>query len=169
MNNPKNDVEAMLKKFRQGEASVSETRSLAAEIGNRHIESGANDLVELLNHDDELVRYNAAMSLGFELHYQPATDRLIAMLECDVDADCRDVAAGALRTIWQNSKKWQVLASLGKAALADADEDVRKAAFLALLIVNGVSQEQHLEFLTHGQRPQVDVDRVKAILAENSR
>jgi hypothetical protein len=107
------------------------------------------------------------MSLGFDLHHKPATDKLLAMLGEDADEDVRDVAAGALRTLWQDSKAPLVLAALAKAALNDPDEDIRKSAYKALLIVNGVPREEHLQLLTGGKIP-VDPARVKAIMAEIS-
>jgi len=87
------------------------------------------------------------------------------MLSEDADEDVRDVAAGALRTIWQGAKDPRVLEALAKAALNDPDEDVRRSAYKALLIVAGVPRDQHLQLLTGGSLA-VDPARVQAIVEE---
>jgi HEAT repeat protein len=167
MEQPDNNLEQTLENWRQGRASLDQIRKLAAELGERHFAAGVPALVQLLDHEDEIVRYNAAMSLGFELHHKPATNRLLAMLAEDPDDDVRDVAAGSLRTLWQATKDPRVLEALAKAALNDPDEDVRKAAYKALLIVNGLPREEHLQLLTGGSLP-VDPARVETILTEIS-
>jgi len=167
MEQPDNSLEQALEKWRQGRASLEDVRSLVVDTGNQHFLPGIPALVQLLDHEDEIVRYHAAMSLGFDLHHKPATDRLLAMLAKDSDEDCRDAAAGALKILWQNTKDPRVLNALAEAALNDSDEDVRSSAYEALIIVNGVSREEHLRLVT-SPRPQVDPGRVKAILAEIS-
>ena len=148
----------------QGRASLAEIRSLAADIGNHRYAPGVSTLLQLLDHEDEIVRYNAAMALGFDLNHKPATNKLLAMLAEDADEDVRDVAAGALRTLWQDTKDLQVLEGLAKAALTDADEGVRRAAYKAMLVVDGIPREQHLHLLTNASLP-VDTARVWAILS----
>lgn len=158
-------MERVLEDWRQGRASLDQLRKLAGEVGERHFAAGIPALVQLLDHDDEIVRYHAAMSLGFDLNYKPATNKLLAMLADDTDEDVRDVAAGALRNLWQSTKDRHVLGALATSALNDPDEDVRKSAYNALLIVNGVPREEHLQLLTGGSLP-VDPARVRAILAD---
>lgn len=160
-------LERALEDWRQGRASLDQTRKLASELGERRFEAGIPALVQLLDHDDEIVRYHAAMSLGFDLDYRPATNKLLTMLAEDSDEDVRDCAAGALRALWQGSKDRNVLGALAKSALNDPDEDIRKSAYNALLIVNGVPREEHLELITGGGLP-VDRQRVESILTENS-
>lgn len=160
------DRQEALESWHHGRASLDQIRKLAAEIGERHFAAGIPALTQLLDHEDEIVRHNAAMSLGFELHHKPATNRLLAMLSEDPDEDVRDVAACALRTLWQGAKDLSVLEALAKAALNDPDEDVRKSAYKALLIVAGVPRDQHLQLLTGGNPP-VDPTRVQAILEES--
>jgi HEAT repeat protein len=138
---------------------------MAAEMGNQHYSPGIPALVELLGHEDELVRYNAVNSLAFEFHHKPIVTKLLAMLAEDSDEDNRRIAAAALGGLSQDSQDRRVLAALAKAALNDPDEDVRKSAYKALLSVNGLSREQHLRVLTDPNLP-VDMNRVKAILAE---
>ncbi|HEX3740509.1 MAG TPA: HEAT repeat domain-containing protein [Terriglobales bacterium] len=159
-----NSLERALENWRQGRASLDQVRKLAGELGERHFEAGIPALVQLLDHDDEIVRYHAAMSLGFDLNYRPATNKLLTMLTKDTDDDIRDCAAGALGTLWQNTKDRHVLMALAKSALNDPDEDVRKSAYKALLIVNGVPREEHLQLLT-GESLPVDTARVQSILA----
>ena len=166
MDQHENDLEEALKKMQQGRTSLDETRRLAAELGEWHFSAGIPALTQVLDHEDEVVRYNAAMSLGFDLHYRPATNRLLAMLTEDTDEDVRDVAAGALRTLWEGTKDPQVLKALAKAALNDPDEDVRNAAYKALLIVDGVPRDQHLQLITT-ESLRVDPVRVRAIMAES--
>ena len=168
MENLDNSLQQALETWRQGRASLDEVRALAADLGNKHFSPGIPTLVELLDHEDEIVRYNAVNSLAFEFQHKPAADRLLTMLGEDADEDCRRVAAGALGNLFQNSREGRVLAALAKAALNDPDEDVRRSAYKALLITNGVSREEHLEIL-RSQTLLVDPARVKAILAEISR
>jgi HEAT repeat protein len=162
------NMERALEDLRQGRSSLDQLRKLAGELGERHFAAGIPALVQLLDHDDEIVRYHAAMSLGFDLKYKPATNKLLAMLAEDTDEDVRDVAAGSLRTLWQDTKDRRVLEALAKAALSDPDEDVRKSAYKAVLIVNGVPREEHLQLLT-GESLPVDPVRVQTILSESSR
>jgi len=88
------------------------------------------------------------------------------MLTEDTDEDVRDVAAGALSTLWQGTKDPHILRALAKAALNDRDEDVRNAAYKAMIIVDGVPREQYLEILTT-ESLRVDPVRVRAILAKS--
>ncbi len=166
MEHPGTTLEQALDNWRQGRASLDEVRSLAADLGNQHFLPGIPAALELLEHEDEIVRYNAVMSLAFEFHHTPAADKLLAMLAGDPDEDCRRVAAGALGNLCQNTKDRRVLQALAKAALNDSDEDVRSSAYEALLIVNGVPRKEHLRLLTSDKNLQVDPDRVKTILAE---
>ena len=45
------------------------------------------------------------------------------MLEQDADEDAKDVAAGALKVIWQNTKEPLILKALAKSALTEAIVD----------------------------------------------
>jgi HEAT repeat protein len=159
-----NSLEQALESWRHGRASLDEVRALSRELGNKHYSPAIPALVQLLDHEDEIVRYNAATALGFELHHKPAAEKLVAMLAEDSDEDCRRAAAAGLGNLCQNSKDRRVLAALAQAALHDPDEDVRSSAYQALIIVNGVSRKEHLRLLTAGSLP-VDLARVKAILA----
>jgi hypothetical protein len=161
------DLQRALEDLRMGRASLEEVRSMAADLGNRHFASGIPDLVQLLEHEDSIVRYNAVNSLAFEFHYKNVADRLLAILARDSDEDCRRIAAAALGDIFQNSRDRRALSALANPALYDLDDDVRKSAYKALLIVNGVSQDEHVELL-RSQTLLVDAARVKAILTEVS-
>lgn len=162
------ELDIALEAWRTGTSSLGEIRALAAELGNRHHVQGTDALVELLNHEDAIVRYNAAISLGFELKHKPATSGLLEILSGDVDGDTRDAAAGALANLWLNSADPQVLRALGEAALNDQDDGVRRSAYRALIIVSGVTAEQHLKLLQSDRAP-VDEARVKNILDEKTR
>jgi HEAT repeat protein len=166
---PVKNVEHGLDDWSNNRASLEEVRSLAADLGNQHFEAGIPAAIQLLDHQDEIVRYNAAMSLAYEFHYAPAVEKLLMMLTQDPDEDCRMVAAGGLGSLCQNSKDRRVLQVLGKTALNDPDEDVRNSAYQAMLIVNRVSREEHLRLLTSRKGQQVDQAKVKAILSEVSR
>jgi HEAT repeat protein len=165
MNELDKDLGAALEDLRLGRFSLDQIMKLSGDIGERRFERGIPVLLQLLDYDDEIVRYNAAMSLDFDLHYKPATSKLLAMLSGELDEDVRDVAAGALRSLWPNTRNPQILTALATAALNDSDEDVRKAAYLALLIVNEVSSEEHLRLLRAGLLP-VDLERVKSIVEQ---
>jgi len=161
---PQNSLEQALEGWQHGQASLQEVRALAADLGNEHYSPGVPALMQLLGYGDEIVRYNAAMSLSYEFHHKPAAEALLAMLAGDPDDDCRRVAAGGLGALFQNTRNGRILAALGHAALNDSDEYVRSAAFKSLLIVNGVSRDQHLELL-RDQSQSVDPARVQSILA----
>ena len=156
-----------LESWRQGRASLEEVRALAAELGNEHYTEGIPGLLQLLDHDDEIVRYNAVNSLAFEFHHKPVAEKLLAMLAGDSDDDCRRVAAGGLGALFQNSKDRRILAALGHSALNDPEEYVRSSAYKSLQIVNGVSRDQHLELL-RDRSLSVDPARVESILRDIS-
>ena len=164
---PLTNQEHALQKWRKGQASLEDVRALSHGIGKQPFEPGIPALVQLLDHEDEVVRYSAAKALGFDLKYKPATDKLVVMLEQDADEDAKDVAAGALKVIWQNTKEPLILKALAKSALTDPDEDLRNHAYKTLLFVNGVPREEHLQLLTD-ENVQVDPTRVKAIVDEIS-
>src|SRR5258708_12282903 len=119
MNELDNYLDVALENLRLGRDSLDQVVKMCRDIGQRRFERGIPVLLQLLDYDDEIVRYNAAMSLGFNLHYKPATSKLLAMLSGDLDEDVRDVAAGALRSLWQNTINAQVLAALPTAPLND--------------------------------------------------
>ena len=160
---PENGLGQALESWQQGRASLEEVRALAADLGNEHYTEGIPGLMRLLDHDDEIVRYNAVNSLAFEFHHKPVAERLLAMLAGDSDDDCRRVAAGGLGALFQNSRDGRILAALGHSALNDPEEYVRSSAYKSLQIVNGVSREQHLELL-RDQSLSVDPARVQTIL-----
>jgi len=160
---PQNSLNQSLERWQHGQASLEQVRALAADLGNAHHSGGIPALMQLLDHDDEIVRYNAANSLAFEFHHKLAAEKLLVMLAGDPDDDCRGVAAGGLGTLFQNTKDHGVLAALGHAALSDPDAYVRSSAYKSLQIVNGVSRDQHLELLKD-QSLSVDPARVKSIL-----
>ena len=163
-----NILEQALESWRQGRASLEQVRSLAADLGNQHFAPGIPGLIQLLEHKDEIVRYNAVNSLAFEFHHKPVADQLLAMLTRDPDDDCRRVAAAALGSLFQNSRDRRILAALGQVTLNDPEEYVRSSAYKALQIVNGVSREEHLALL-RSQSLSVDPARVEGILAGISR
>jgi HEAT repeat protein len=140
-------LEQALENWQQGRATLEQARALAADLGNEHYAQGIPGLMQLLDHDDEIVRYNAVNSLAFEFHHKPAAEKLLAMLAGDPDDDCRRVAAGGLGSLFQNSRDHRVLTALGHSALNDPEEYVRRSAYKSLQIVNGVSRDQHLELL----------------------
>jgi HEAT repeat protein len=160
------NLEASLKKLRSGGASVEDVRSIALELGGYKYTPGIPALVELLDHRDDMVRYNAAGSLATDFKYVPATGKLLTMLASDPDEDCRSIAASSLGTLYNHTRNHLVIDALGKASLEDSDVYVRDSAYRALLIVNGISKEQHLNFFRNP--PHVDPDRVRSILAEVS-
>lgn len=162
------NLEHSLENWRQGRASLDDVRSLALDIGGQGYSSGISALIELLDHEDEIVRHNAVVSLGFDLHFKPIAKKLMTMLLNDQDDDCRGAAAGALGNLCRDSKDRDVLGALGMVALNDSDEDVRISAYKALLSVSGLSREEHLKVLTDQKLP-VDPERVEAILEGQGR
>ena len=158
-------LEEALKKCKEGRCSLDELRTLVAQAGKQRYQAAIPTLLQLLDHGDEIVRYHALMSLGFNLKYQPATDKFLLMLTNDKDEDVRSAAAGALAQLWEQTKERHLIKVLAQAALGDADEGVRKSAYRAMLIINGVTNEEHLQLLVQ-ERILVDPARINAILAE---
>ncbi len=164
---PQKSIQQALESWQQGVASPEQVRALAADLGNEHYSQGIPALTQLLDHDDEIVRYNAINSLAFEFHHKPVFEKLLAIMSGDPDDDCRGAAAGGLGALFQNSKDRRVLGALGYSALNDPDELVRSSAYKSLQIVNGVSRDQHLDLLRN-QSLKVDPARVESILTEIS-
>lgn len=166
MDKNEKDLEASLENWRKGVASVEDVRSLARDLGAYLYTPGIPALLEFLEHKDEIVRYNAAGSIGSNFVYTPATGRFLKMLANDPDEDCRSEAASSLASLCHDTKDHAVLAALGKAALEDPDEFVRDSAYQSLLFVDGLPAEKRQEVFRNS--PQVDPDRVRAILAQVS-
>jgi HEAT repeat protein len=166
MSQNEKNLEAALENWRKGATSDEDLRSLALDLGAYKYTPGIPALVELLDHKDEMVRYNAAGSLATDFKDTLATGRLLTMLASDPDEHCKSMAASSLATLSRDTKDAVVLAALAKASLEDPNEYVRDSAYEALLIVNGVSREEHLSFFRNP--PHVDPDRVKSILEEVS-
>jgi len=163
MDKNEKNLEASLENVRNGAASVEDVRSVAQDLGAYRYIPGIPLLVELLDHEDEIVRYNAAGSLGSNFIYRPATGRFLTMLADDPDEDCRSVAASSLASLWHDTKNHIVLVALAKSSLDDSDEYVRDSAYHALLFVNGLPKDQRQSVFQSS--PHVDPDRVKAILS----
>ena len=161
------DMKQALENWQQGRSTLDEIRTMASDLGNQHFAPGIPVLIQLLDYDDEIVRYNAVNSLAFEFHHQPVVAKLQTMLTKESDEDNRRIAAAALGTLCLNSKNRSILKALANAALNDLDDDVRRSAYEALITVNGVSREEHLRLLTGGSLP-VDQARVQTILTEIS-
>lgn len=160
---PQTNLEQALESWQHGRATLEHVRALAADLGNEHYAPAIPALIQLLGHDDEIVRYNAVMSLAFEFHHEPVANRLLAMLADDPDEDCRGVAASALGSLFHNSRDRRILVALGRAALNDPEEYVRNSTYKSLQFVNGVSRDEHLELLRN-QSLSVDPARVDAIV-----
>lgn len=164
MDKKEKNLETSLENWRSGAASIEDVRFLAQDLGAYLYRPGIPVLIELVDHQDDMVRYNAAASLAMNHVYLPATGRLLTMLASDRDEDCRSMAAFCLASLRHDTKDQVVLAALAKASLEDPDEYVRDSAYHALLFVNGLPEERrHGVFQDH---PHVDPDRVKSILAE---
>src|SRR3984957_14853344 len=112
-------LEASLESWRKGVAPVEDVRSLALNLGAYKCRPGIPVLVELMDHKDDMVRYNAAGSLATDFHYVPMTGRLIKMLASDPDDDCRSMAASCLASLCHDTKDHVVLAALANASLED--------------------------------------------------
>ena len=115
-------LQASLVNWRKDAASVEDVRSLAQDLGAYLYKPGIPALLELLDHKDEMVRYNAAESLAMNFVYTPVAGRLLTMLASDPDEDCKSMAATCLSSLCHDTKDHAVLAALAKAALEDPDE-----------------------------------------------
>ena len=143
--------------------SLEETSDIAREIGHRRLLSGVPLLLRLLEYSDCIVRYNAILSLTFNLHQTSATEKLLSIAVDDEDEDCRRAAGAGLGSLFQNSRDPRILAALGNLALNDLDESVRRSAYINLLRVNGVSREEELSLL-RGTSLEVEREVVEQIL-----
>lgn len=162
MNQNEKNLEASLESWRRGVLSLEDVKSLAQDLGAYLYRPGIPVLLELLEHPDEMVRYNAAASLAMNFVYEPATAKILTMLADDPDDDCRSMAAACLASLCHDTKDPKVMAALAKAALEDSDDYVRTSAYGALLAVNGLPREERLKLLRN--RSQVDVNVVKSII-----
>lgn len=157
-------IENLIVRWRSGKMDKRELRSLPTSIGRAGYQSGIPILLELAANEDEIVRYNALMSLSFKLRYQPAKDLLCSVLQKDPDEDCRDAAAGGLGYLFDKSKECTLIRLLGTVCFSDPDEDVRRSAYAAMLRVSGLANENQLNLQT-GPRPPVNESVAKEILA----
>lgn len=158
-------MDEVIHQWKQGMATTEQVIDLAADLGNRHYNAGIPILLQLLKHSNAIVRYNAVMSLAFEFHHMEAVEPLLNMLANDEDEECRDVAAGGLGNLCQDTRDRRVLEALAESVLSDSDEGVRRSAYKALEIVNGVSRDEHLRLL-RDRELRVDPQRVRCILQQ---
>ncbi|HKM48805.1 MAG TPA: HEAT repeat domain-containing protein [Terriglobales bacterium] len=164
MGEAEDNLERRLANWKDGKMSLEETADIAREIGKRGLLSGVPLLLKLLQHTDCIVRYNAILSLAFELHQKSATEKLLSIAANDEDDDCRRGAAAGLGHLFQNSRDRRIIAALGNLALNDPDEYVRRSSYKYLLIVNGVSNDEHLSLL-RDTSIEVDPEVVEQILS----
>lgn len=158
-------IEMEIERLQRGELNLEGTRSLAAKIGKAGFLRGVPTLLALIKHDDEIVRYNAIVSLSFDLRCDSAASELMRLLRRDSDPDCRDAAADGLGSLFRNSHNQIILRTLGEAALKDPDEDIRSAAYMAILNVRGLSDHDRLDLL-RGPRLPVDEEFVHTMLRD---
>jgi HEAT repeat protein len=150
----------------RGQLLIDEQRSLAADLGSLTDATSEAILISLLGNSDPIVRYNAIIALGFDRGVRLASPILIRMVEDDPDEDCRSASASALGHMFQNTKDRDMLQVLSAAALHDPDDEVRRSAYRGVLIVSGVSPEEHLSLL-RDEALLVDPDKVRRILSMN--
>lgn len=160
------DLSQALAIYKDGLADLALTRKLPSMLGRRRLDSGIPILMEMLDHQDSIVRYSSAMALAFKFHYLPAVGRMKSMLVSDSDEDCRGAAAAGLGFLCQGTRDIDLLRLLGIAAVRDPDDEVRLSAYDALLDVNELTEEQ-LRTRLKGDRESVDRSQVKAVLDAN--
>ena len=159
-------LEHALANWKLGQASVAQVVRLAAEMGRQKFREGIPTLTEFLENTEATVRYAAAVSLGIDLHYRPATTKLLTLLREDTDEDVRDAAIAALQALWEDSKDPTVIRALAQSSINDSDASTRAFAYKALLVVNGISVEERFELL--GKQIPVDISRIENILRETA-
>jgi len=162
METDKAEIENEISKWRDGRLSKDEVRKLPSKIGKAEYTLAVPVLVELAHSDDPILRYNVIMSLAFKLQYKDSRSLLSILAETDPDVDCRDAAAAGLGFLFSNSHDCPLILLLAKIARNDSDEDVRCAAFSALLRVSGCANEEQLLL----QRPSVDEATIRKIESE---
>jgi len=159
------EIEKKIAQWRKGELSIEMLRKLPVTIGRVGYQQAIPVLFELTLNGDEIVRYNAVMSLSFNLRWKAAKDLLCKVLEEDTDEDCRDAAAGGLGFLFEGNKDCGLIRVLARVSSADQDEDVRRSAFAALLRVSSRFQERDFPPRT-GPRPPVDESALAEVLNE---
>jgi len=156
-------LERSLDAWKRGSLSVEEIQQLAADLGAQDYEPGVSALLALLDHNDRIVRYNAGVSLTFDMRYLLATGRLLRMLVEDTDEDCRSMAAEGIGSMFRGTLDPGIVTALAKAALEDPEEYVRNSAYLGLLRVNESSLGRDFRVIDAGN-VRVDPQHVRAIL-----
>lgn len=161
------DFSVQINRLGRGELPIDEQRTLAADLGKLTDQASEAILISLLANSDPIVRYNAIIALGFDRGVRSASTILKSLLENDPDEDCRSASAGALGQMFQKTKDQEVLHAVGRAALKDPDEGVRRSAYKAALIVWGVSPEEHLALLRN-ETLVVEPDKVESLLSDSN-
>ncbi len=164
---PETEIENQIAEWQARKLSLELLRRLPAKIGREGYEPGIPALFELAVSADEIVRYNAIMSLSFKFGWRGAKDLLCRILQQDPDEDCRDAAAGGLGYLFNGDRDCSLLRLLGAVCSIDDNEDVRRSAYAALLRVSGRSDEENV-LLQTGPRPPVNTSMLQEILSECS-
>jgi hypothetical protein len=160
------DISVLFDRLQRGRLPIEEQRNLAADFGKLKDPASEAALVSLLSNGDPIVRYNAIIALGFDRGVRSASTTIATILDSDPDEDCRSASASVLGHMFQSTKDEKVLQVVGRAALHDPDEDVRRSAYKAALIVWGVSPGEHLSLLRN-ETLIVDPDKIKSLLSES--
>lgn len=127
--------------FRRGELTTPETADFAADAGKENYIEAEPEVNRLLDHADPIVRYNAMASVAYEWGRSSRSDRIREILETDSDSDCRRQAAGALGSLFRDTRNEEVLAALVRSAKNVSEEmHVRAFAYTGALDVIGVSR-----------------------------
>lgn len=125
--------------LRSGKLSSREIAEAIADFGSENLVEAKPDVERLLDHKDEIVRYNAIAALAYEWGITSRNKRIVEILLGDPDRDCRRQAAGALGSLFRNTKDRDTSRTLADVVLNEGEErDVRAFAYTAFLDVLAV-------------------------------
>jgi hypothetical protein len=131
-------LSAKLSLLRGGHLTPWEIAKVATEFGTDNFVEAKPDVEQLLDHPNEIVRYNSMSSLAFEWGGTDRPDRFIEIALHDPDSDCRRIAAGALGSLFRGTNDVHVADILARIALKEHEEElVRFSAYIGLLDVLG--------------------------------
>jgi len=143
--------------LREGRLSAREIADAVADFGSENFVEAKADVERLLDHGDEIVRYNAISTLAYEWGTTDRPERVVEMVLNDPDVDCRRNAASALGSLFRSSNDSKILEILANVVLDPAQEDqVRCSAYAALLDVLGVPKQHQPDTFSLKLDAQVD-------------
>jgi hypothetical protein len=125
--------------LRKGRLGNDDIAAAVADFGQQNFLEAKGDVEELLQHPDSIVRYNAMGALAYEWGTCSVPERIIDILMTDEDEDCRGQAAGALGSLFRDTRDNRTMHVLSSVVQdPDQRDDLRSFAYTAFLDVVGI-------------------------------